>query len=268
MIKVLIRFSAIVMVILVLVYVLPTPRNPIEETDPSTVLDSIELAERLEDESPSMRVFDISFRPLLEVNTELTQKSHAEEVGNDSDSNPPTTIHPSEQLVSIGLEILNNSDSHHLPRLLGDYRLNLGFDSYAELMIQRGAVFGVIERGMGTLNWMVDVERSDLLPVVSLAGMSRQTRRIESESAVSWATKKANSLKRGRYDVVLLVPQRMEAYLTASLDHAAQSCGHRLIDLRTIRASYLVESGELFLELNRGVLKSGDSVPLNTRIRL
>jgi len=238
------------------------------DSDLPTLPDSLNLVESLADEGSRLKVLDISLRPLMQEEAEQIEERTRPKVQEGPLTVHQTIIHPSDQLVSKGLEILNSDDSKSLPRLLGDYRMNLGFNSYADQMLKRGAVFGIIERGRGSVNWLVDVKDNALLPVTGLAGMSRQTRRIESEPAVSWAISKAKTLRSGQYDVVLLVPQRMEAYLTASMDQVAKLSDHRLADFRSIRASYLTDSGSLFLVLNRGVLNTGESVPLNSRIRL
>lgn len=268
MTRMLIPIGIVILCMLTVLVLKSTSQVDRLDSDLQTHSDSLDLAEHSPIQSPPLREFNISLRPLMEEGALQTEMTAMPKVECTSIDTPQVVIHPSEQMVSEGLEILNSNDSERLPRLLGDYRMNLGFNSYADHMLERGAVFGIIERGSGCVNWLVDVKQKVFVPATGLTGMSRQTRRIASEPAVTWAISKAEALRLGRYDVVLLVPQRLEAYLTASMDQIAQRADHRLTDFRSIRASYMTDSGSLFLILNRGVLKNGDSVPLNSRIKL
>jgi hypothetical protein len=98
--------------------------------------------------------------------------------------------------------------------------------------------------------------------------MSNQTRRITKEPRIKWAVKAAKKKEPGAYDIVLILPQRMAAYLAGGLDQAVSSKGKQLRDYKLFRGEYRMKGGRLALDFSSGVLKSGGRESLKVHLVL
>jgi len=170
---------------------------------------------------------------------------------------PSVVITPDSGLVEKGLALMANDDANELPMINSDYRKYVGFNRYSQLMTSLGGKFAIMKRGSGEVFWELDLKNKRLVKPGDMARMSNQTRKISQEPGVKWAKVEARNLKPGVYDVVLIMPLKMAAYLTGGLELAVSGQGREIIDFRTFNGIYRMVGGRLTLDFGSGTLKSG-----------
>jgi hypothetical protein len=175
---------------------------------------------------------------------------------------------PSEAMITRGERLVAELEKGEFPAIVADYRLHVGFHRYAQKMQELGARFFIMERGRGRVRWEVSFPGGALAPASDVGGLSPRSRRIVDEPAAEAALAAARRRQRGNYDLILLIPGRLEAYIVGALEQAAGRLGEDIRQFGVFQGRYHVEGGRLSLEFHRAGLKDGRSHPLSLELRI
>jgi hypothetical protein len=225
--------------------------------------ESVQVAEAVD--QPRTRVF---LRELVD-DMPVEKRETAEPVP--MDSAPPTgevsqTIQPTESLIREGQQLMGGLEDAGFPSIVADYRTHLGFDAYVQGMERLGGRFFVMQRGAGRLVWEIDFASGALDPMTGRIGLSPRSRAIRNERRVQEVLHKANILEPGNYEVVLLIPLRLEACLVGALQRVVAGDARDVGDFAEFRGVYKSAGGRLSLEFQQARLKSGQEVPLDVHV--
>ena len=235
------------------------PEAAASESEP----DSTQVVEA--EDQPRTRVF---LRELVEdvpVEKPATAETRPAEAARPT-VKAPQTIAPSESLIREGQQLMGGLEAAGFPSIVADYRTHLGFDAYVQGMERLGGRFFVMQRGAGRLVWEIDFASGALDPVTGRTGLSPRSRAIRNERRVQEVLRKANTLEPGNYEVVLLIPSRLEASLVGALQRAVTGEGREVADFSEFRGVYKSAGGRLSLEFQQARLKSGQEVPLDVHV--
>jgi len=171
-------------------------------------------------------------------------------------------IPASSEVIGEGQRLMEGFNDGQFPHIVVDYREHLGFENYRNEMENLGGKFFVVEKGKGKLLWEVKFETGSLAPVASHLGLTSRTRVIRDEVAVRPVLEKARSKKSGKYDIVLLIPSRLEACLLGALQRGISQRNMHVNEFKEFAGKYTIRNGKLALEFTEGRASNGKTYKL------